>query len=236
MISKSEKAYVLSSLELGQRLDGRGMEEYRAIKMEWIGESVRVWIGGTSVVGRVRMEVEDGNGRVTSRVQWICDGHGDEHEEEVSGMVDQTLGHGSLRPVNTVIVEDKKGWGVHVELSVMSEDGNVYDALFLCARQALKEARIPLTRKTGHDEFELVDGESSLEVEWPVCVTVNVFSTGHVIDGTGIEEISISSRVVVVCLGSVVFGIRVIGDGLIEMDKLEKVIKIAINQSKYLIK
>ena len=70
MISKAEKAYTLGSLELGQRLDGRGMEEYRAIKVERIGESVRVWIGGTSVVGRVRMEVEDGNGRVTSRVQW----------------------------------------------------------------------------------------------------------------------------------------------------------------------
>jgi exosome complex RNA-binding protein Rrp42 (RNase PH superfamily) len=70
MTSKAEKAYVLASLELGQRLDGRGMEEYRAIKIERIGESVRVWIGRTSVVGRVRIEVEDGIGRVTSRIQW----------------------------------------------------------------------------------------------------------------------------------------------------------------------
>ena len=141
-------------------------------------------------------------------------------------MIDQTLGHGSLRPAKVVIVEGKKGWGVHVELSVMSDDGNVYDALFLCARLSLMDARIPRTRKTGHDDFEIVEGEESLGVEFPVCVTVNVFSTGYVIDGTKIEEMTMSSRVVVICSSRVVLGVRVIGDGLLDIDRLERVIKV----------
>ena len=148
-------------------------------------------------------------------------------------MVEQILGHSSLRPRNLVIVEGKKGWRVHVELVVLREDGNVYDALFLAARTALVEARVPGTRGVSVSEFELVDGDGDgvgLEGTWPVCVTVNVLpSGGFFLDGTREEESSISTRVVVIGSSESVHGIRVLGDGEIGIDLLGAMIEVCLS-------
>ena len=193
----------------------------------------RGWTGTDFVHGAMVGAVfdNDDDGRTNDRTNSGY-GHGEEeHEGELRAVVDQTLGHDSLRPRNLVIVEGKKGWTVHVDLVVLREDGNVYDALFLAARTALVDARVPRTRGVSGSEFELVDGDGvGLEGTWPVCVTLNVLrSGGFFLDGTRQEEESTETRVVVISSASMVYGVRVLGSGELGIDLLCSLIKVCLS-------
>lgn len=56
------------------------------------------------------------------------------------------LSHSSLRPPNLGIIPDRKAWLLSLDLTVLSDAGNVYDALFMAARAALWDTRVPRTR------------------------------------------------------------------------------------------
>jgi exosome complex component RRP42 len=54
--------------------------------------------------------------------------------------------HSSLRPPNLGIIPGRKAWLLSLDLTVLSDAGNVYDALFMAARAALWDTRVPKTR------------------------------------------------------------------------------------------
>jgi exosome complex component RRP42 len=54
--------------------------------------------------------------------------------------------HSSLRPPNLGIIPGRKAWLLSLDLTVLSDAGNVYDALFMAARAALWDTRVPRTR------------------------------------------------------------------------------------------
>jgi len=56
------------------------------------------------------------------------------------------LSHASLRPSNLGIVPGRKSWLLTLDLTVLSDAGNVYDALFMAARAALWDTCVPRTR------------------------------------------------------------------------------------------
>ena len=56
------------------------------------------------------------------------------------------LSHPSLRPSNLNILPGQKSWLLHLDIIVLSDGGNVYDALFLAARAALWDTKVPRTR------------------------------------------------------------------------------------------
>lgn len=58
----------------------------------------------------------------------------------------QILSHPSLHPSNLAIVEGRKAWLLSLDLVVLSDSGNVYDALFMAARAALWDTKVPRTR------------------------------------------------------------------------------------------
>jgi exosome complex component RRP42 len=118
----------------------------------------------------------------------------------------QSLSHPSLHPPNLSILPGKKSWLLNLDLVVLADAGNVYDALFIAARAALCDTKVPRTRsieykapgtkvgdvdvesgldtrhmKTTAADFELSDYWDEGEplgggIQWPVCVTLNVVS------------------------------------------------------------
>jgi exosome complex component RRP42 len=56
------------------------------------------------------------------------------------------LSHASLRPPNLGIIPGRKAWLLTLDLMVISDAGNIYDALFMAARAALWDTRVPKTR------------------------------------------------------------------------------------------
>ena len=60
------------------------------------------------------------------------------------------LSHPSLLPSNLSILPGKKSWLLHLDLIVLSDSGNVFDALFIAAKAALWDTKVPRTRIVGH--------------------------------------------------------------------------------------
>lgn len=70
----------------------------------------------------------------------------DDLQFDLTAVVQESLTHSSLRPKNLTILPGKKSWLLHLDLVVLSDNGNIYDALFLAAAASLRDTRVPRTR------------------------------------------------------------------------------------------
>ncbi|ETW76516.1 hypothetical protein HETIRDRAFT_455057 [Heterobasidion irregulare TC 32-1] len=173
-LSKAEKAFVQSSLRADPvvRADGRGLHDFRAIAIETgvvplANGSVRINIGtnseaggGTEILAAAKLEVEDietgegvEGGRVTCSVSCSPSAYPhlsasaiDDLQYDYTTLLQQILAHSSLRPSNLGILHAKKAWLLVLDFVVLSDCGNVYDALFVAARAALWDTKVPRTR------------------------------------------------------------------------------------------
>ncbi|KIM79369.1 hypothetical protein PILCRDRAFT_823625 [Piloderma croceum F 1598] len=73
----------------------------------------------------------------------------------MSTVLHQTLSHHSLRPKNLGIIRHKKSWLLNLDLIVLSDSGNIYDAMFMAARAALWDTKVPRTRSV---EYKAMKG------------------------------------------------------------------------------
>lgn len=70
----------------------------------------------------------------------------DDLSYDMTTLLNQTLSHPSLHPPNLCILPKKKSWCLNLDVIVLSDSGNVYDALFMAARAALWDTKVPITR------------------------------------------------------------------------------------------
>jgi len=70
----------------------------------------------------------------------------DDLQHDYSTVLHDVLSHSSLRPPNLGIIPGRKAWLLTLDLMVLSDAGNVYDALFMAARAALWDTHVPKTR------------------------------------------------------------------------------------------
>ena len=47
---------------------------------------------------------------------------------------------------NLVIIPGKKAWLLHLDVTILSDAGNVYDVIFMAVRAALWDTKVPRTR------------------------------------------------------------------------------------------
>ena len=70
----------------------------------------------------------------------------DDLQYDYTTVLHQVLSHPSLHPKNLGILPNKKSWLLNLDLVVLSDAGNVYDAMFMAARSAMWDTRVPITR------------------------------------------------------------------------------------------
>ena len=70
----------------------------------------------------------------------------DDLQHDYATVLHDVFSHASLRPPNLGIIPGRKAWLLTLDLMVLSDAGNVYDALFMAARAALWDTRVPKTR------------------------------------------------------------------------------------------
>ncbi|KAH6903820.1 ribosomal protein S5 domain 2-type protein [Coprinopsis sp. MPI-PUGE-AT-0042] len=174
MISKAESAYIQSGLLQSppQRLDGRSLTDYRPISLETgvaplangsaklnIGRNPHDGSGGTEVVAATKLEVEtieeggkDG-GRVVVTVTCspaaypgLSSNALEDLQHDLTTLLHTTLSHPTLHPSNLSIIPSKKSWLLNLDLVVLADEGNVYDALFMASRAALWDTKVPRTK------------------------------------------------------------------------------------------
>lgn len=76
----------------------------------------------------------------------LSSGSIDDLAADLTSFVQRTLSHPTLHPPDLTIIPGKKSWALHIDLLVLSDTGNIYDALFIAAKSALWDLRVPRTQ------------------------------------------------------------------------------------------
>lgn len=159
-----------------QRTDGRNLTDYRSIALETgvapvangsarlcIGRNLNDNGGGTEIIAATKLEVEtisideSSEGREGGRfvVNVSCSPAAYPHltqialedlQHDLTTILHTTITHPTLHPKNLIILPRKKSWLLHLDLLILADAGNTLDALFLAARAALWDTKVPRTR------------------------------------------------------------------------------------------
>ena len=70
----------------------------------------------------------------------------DDLQHDISSILSETLSHPSLHPNNLTILRNVKSWLLNLDLIILADSGNTYDAVFMAARAALWDTKVPRTR------------------------------------------------------------------------------------------
>ncbi|KAG6909404.1 hypothetical protein DXG01_000705 [Tephrocybe rancida] len=175
-LSKAEKSYIQAGFLASppSRADGRTLLDFRSVALETgiaplangsarlnIGRNTHGGGGGTEVVAAAKLEVEsideDSDGRDGGRIMctvscspsaypYLASGALDDLQADLTSLLHQTLSHASLHPRNLGILQNKKSWLLNLDVLVLSDAGNVIDAIFMASRAALWDTHVPRTR------------------------------------------------------------------------------------------
>ena len=70
----------------------------------------------------------------------------DDLQYDYTTVLHQTLSHPTLHPANLGILPRKKSWLLSLDITILSDEGNAYDVMFMAARAALWDTKVPRTR------------------------------------------------------------------------------------------
>jgi len=72
-------------------------------------------------------------------------------QHDLTTILHTTLTHPTLHPKNLTIVPRRRSWLLHLDLLILADAGNTLDALFLAARAALWDTKVPRTRSIEYE-------------------------------------------------------------------------------------
>lgn len=102
----------------------------------------------------------------------------DDLSYDMTIVLNQCLSHPSLHPKNLGIIPQRKSWLLNLDLMVLSDSGNVYDALFIAARSALWDTKVPRTRSVQYQPKSNI--ASDQDVEMAADGSGSIFNTREV--------------------------------------------------------
>ncbi len=213
LVTRVKLKQIEQLIEKAKRLDGRGLEDYREIKIEQgviekAEGSARVLLGKTEVL--VGTKVETGtpfpdtpdNGVMTVNAELVPlaspdfePGPPDENSIELARIVDRGIRESHAIDTEKLCIESgKKVFVVFVDVYVLNHDGNLIDASALAAVAALMNTKMP--------NYEVKDGEVIIKQGYtplpmknhPITVTIGKINNKLIVDPWLEEEQVIDAR------------------------------------------
>jgi exosome complex component RRP42 len=200
-------------IEKSKRLDGRGLEDYREIKIEQgviekAEGSARVLLGKTEVLVGVKIETgtpfpdtpNDGVLTVNAELVPLASpnfepGPPDENSIELARIVDRGIRESKTIDTEKLCIEPgKKVFVIFVDIYVLNHDGNLIDASALAAVAALLNTKMP--------NYEIKDGEVEIKQGYtplpmksrPITVTIGKINNKLIVDPWLEEEQVMDAR------------------------------------------
>ena len=194
--------------EEGTRIDGRGQWESRDVSLEtnclYNAEgSAKVVIGGTIVYAGVKFELRTPWPDRPTQGSLMCGAElrpvaGRKYEPgppspesiELGRVVDRGIREsGCIDMESLCIVPGEKVWGVMIDIHVLSDQGNIFDACGLAAIAALRTAVVPAERfDVGEDHTLQVNGT-------PIMASFTRGGGRFVLDANEHEELGGDERI-----------------------------------------
>lgn len=200
----------------GKRLDGRGLNDYREIKVEQgiierAEGSARVLLGKTEVMVGVKIETGEpfpdtpNEGVLTVNAELVPlasptfePGPPDENSIELARVVDRGIRESKAIDLEKLcITPGKKVFVIFVDIYVLNHDGNLVDASALAALAALLNTKM-FNYEIENGEIKIKPGYSPLSVRrHPVAVTFAKINDKLVVDPWLEEEQIMDARLTI---------------------------------------
>ncbi len=212
-ITKVRQRQILQTLETGKRLDGRGLADFREIKVEQgiiekAEGSARVYLGKSEVLVGIKVETGEpfpdtpGEGVMTVNAELVPlaspnfePGPPDETSIELARIVDRGIRESKMVDNTKLCIEPgKKVAVVFVDVYVLNYDGNLIDASAMAAVAALLNTKMPV--------FEMENGELKTKPGYvplpikdhPITITVGKIADKLILDPALEEEQVMDAR------------------------------------------
>jgi len=205
------QTHILDLAAEGRRLDGRGPDDYRPVKVEpgfvvTADGSALVRLGETMALAGIKLEVgkpfpdTPNAGVLTTNAELIPlssptfePGPPQPGAIEVSRVVDRAIRAAEMIDLTKLCVTPgEKSWVCYVDIHILGHDGNLIDAAFLAAVAALARSTVPAKR------FEVGDADYPLEIQHvPIESTFVRLGDTIVVDPTFDEEHAAQGRITV---------------------------------------
>lgn len=212
-ITRVKLKQIAEQIEKAKRLDGRGLTDYREIKIEQgviekAEGSARVLLGKTEVLVGVKVETgtpfpdTPNNGVMTVNAELVPlaspdfePGPPDEKSIELARIVDRGIRESHAIDTEKLCIKPgKKVFVVFVDVYVLNYDGNLIDAAALAAVSALMNTKMS-NYEVKDDEVIIKQGYTPLPMNsHPITVTLGKINDKLIVDPSREEEQVINAR------------------------------------------
>jgi exosome complex component RRP42 len=212
IIPKMQVEQIVRSIKRGERLDGRGLLDYRPISVilspiRKAEGSALVKLGRTQVIVGVKLELgapfkdRPNEGVLQVHLEFVPlaspsfePGPPDENAIEVARIIDRSLREPRAIKLEDLVIEPGRvAWVVYNDIYLIDHDGNIVDASMLASMLALATTKIPRLVKTETGQY-VVDA-SVRETLLPVNLLVATVTLG-VIENTLFVDPSLEEELV----------------------------------------
>jgi exosome complex component RRP42 len=254
MIATDElkKDLVIGSLKEGKRIDGRGFEDYRPIRIEKgvissAEASARVYLGNTQVLVGVKVDLaipfkdrqDEGTLTVSADLLPLASptfevGPPRADAIELARVVDRGIRSSEAIDLKSLWIEEGKVWGVYVDTYVLNHDGNLIDAAGLAATAALTGLKIPKYE----DEKAVRDKDSYKPFKLgalPTYTTFGKIGNQIILDANYAEEVAMDARLTIATVEDSVCAIQKAGKGSFTREELMTAIDASFRKGQELI-
>lgn len=254
VVARIRQKHMADLLTRGKRLDGRGLTDYREIKIEpGIIEkaegSAMVTIGNTKVLAGVKVETGDpfpdtpNEGILTVNTELVPLasptfelGPPNENAIELARVVDRGLRESKAVDLPKLcITPGKKVFVVFIDIYILNHDGNLVDASSLAALVALLNTKIPNYEVT-EGEVEFKPGYQQLPIQkLPIAVTLVKINEKLVVDAALIEEQVMDAKITItIDQNEKICAMQKSGLGAFTVDMIKEAVKLAQEKAKEL--
>ena len=255
IISKIEKNYIKSNLKKGERIDGRGLWEYRDFKIEAdtiasAEGSADVLLGDTRIVTGLKYDVgtpfpdlpNEGVCTVMAELLPLASplferGPPDEQSIELARVVDRGIRHADCVQTKKLCIKEREAvYILFVDMYVINHAGNLIDTGGVGALTALISAHIP-EGIIGENGLEwtgnYLTGETLIK-ELPLVTTYGKIDDIIFLDPNLPEELVSEGRISISTTESKITSIQKSGVATFSTDEIKMLCKDSMEQSKKL--
>jgi exosome complex component RRP42 len=246
IVSIIQKDHLYNLMLKGERLDGRGFEETREIKIETAiidkaEGSARVELGDTKIIAGVKIQPgtpfpdTPDKGVIITSLELIPlaspefeSGPPRENAVELARVVDRGVREsGAIDLSKLCVTEGEKVWMVFIDVHVLDAGGNIMDAAALGAIAALLTAKIPGERYGIGEDIPLPIRDI------PISVTAVDIAGGIVFDPSLEEERAANCKLTVITnQEGAISGMQKSGNGSLSADQINHIVEVAAKKAQ----
>jgi exosome complex component RRP42 len=257
LIPRMQLEYMLKLIKRGERVDGRGLLDYRPIDVilspiEKAEGSALVKLGKTQVLTGVKLELgapypdRPNEGVLQVHAEFVPlaspsfePGPPDENAIELARVVDRSLREPRVLKLEDLVIEPGRvAWIVLNDIYLIDHAGNAIDAATLSSMLALATARMPGLLKTdGGYKVDRSVKDRPLPVGNVVSTVTMAIIEGQILVDPTLEEEAIADSILTIAIDEKrrICGIQKRGERGITRAILESAIDIAIEKGSWLI-